>query len=533
MVLLLSFSIKADSIGANVPLTTGEWVYFALEKLETNGLTGPMFANSKPFGREEIARIVADMRKGIEEGRLRPNRLELGLVEKLEAEFVNQIPPNPPLVKGGIELPLVKGGTRLPLVKGETGRPLAKGGAKLEARGLLSGEGDYDDDWGPGSLSLWSGASFRPTPGVTLYEEIDVGRGRDLIGEEGETASRRTNRWKWDYTADFRRAYVSYRRGRFEALFGRQSLFWGPGYGGSLILSDNSPAFDMLLLSARFGPVKAMAFSAMLDKMWGEHGDPPYRYLANRYLSGHRVDWMVNDRIELGLSELVLYGGDVRGIELQYINPLLPYYATQWNSATDRRDDNVMACAEFAVRPVDGLKVYGQFLVDDFSYSGGDPNALGYIAGFYLSDPLGLSGTDLRAEYTRVDSWTYTHLEQDKQFTHYGWLIGHELGPDADQLLLEPSMMVKLDGRVKLVYAFEREGSRTVADRFRGEDYRRMEFPSGKVERRHKLGIKFLWEPLYGPRVNISWQHSFVRDKHDTDDLNIMVGFLYGVKRGI
>jgi hypothetical protein len=414
---------------------------------------------------------------------------------------------------------------------------LAKGGAKpplgLEVQGLLAGEADYDDEWGPGSVSLWSGASFHPTPNVTLYEEIDIGRGREIIGEEGETASRRTNRWKWDYTADFRRAYVSYRRGRFEALFGRQSLFWGPGYGGSLILSDNSPAFDMLLLSARFGPVKAMAFSAMLDKMWGEHGNPPYRYLANRYLSGHRVDWVVNDRIELGLSELVLYGGDVRGIELQYINPLLPYYATQWNSATDRRDDNVMACAEFAVRPVDGLKVYGQFLVDDFSYGGGDPNALGYIAGFYLSDPLGLSGADFRAEYTRVDSWTYTHLEPDKQFTHYGWVIGHELGPDADQLLVEPGIMVKLDGRLKLIYAFEREGSRTVADRFRGEDYRRMEFPSGEVERRHKLGIQFLWEPLSGPRVNISWQRSFVRDKNDTDDLSIMVGFLYGVKRGI
>ncbi len=503
MVLLLGFSIKADSIGANVPLTTGEWVYFALEKLEANGLTGPMFANSKPFGREEIARIVADMRKGIEEGRLRPNRLELGLIEKLEAEFASQIPPNPPLVKGGTE---------------------------LEVRGLLAGEGDYQDDWGPGSVSLWTGASFRPTPNVTLYEEIDIGRGREIIGEEGKTASRRTNPWNWDYTADFRRAYMSYRRSRFEALFGRQSLFWGPGYGGSLILSDNSPAFDMLLLSARFGPVKAMAFSAMLDKMWGEHGNPPQRYLANRYLSAHRVDWVVNDRIELGLSELVLYGGDVRGMELQYMNPLLPYYATQWNSTTDRRDDNVMACAEFAVRPVDRLKIYGQFLVDDFSYSGGDPNALGYIAGFYLSDPLGLSGVDLRGEYTRVDSWTYTHLEPDKQFTHYGWLIGHELGPDADQLLVEPSMMVRLDGRLKLIYAFEREGSRTVADRFRGEDYRRMEFPSGEVERRHKLGIHFLWEPLSGPRVNISWQHSFIQDGNDTDDVSIMAGFLYGAK---
>jgi hypothetical protein len=92
--------------------------------------------------------------------------------------------------------------------------------------------------------------------------------------------------------------------------------------------------------------------------------------------------------------------------------------------------------------------------------------------------------------------------------------------------------MVTLDGRLKLIYAFEREGSRTVADRFRGEDYRRMKFPSGKVEQRHKLGIQFLWEPLSGPRVDISWQHSFIRDQRDTDDLSVIAGFLYGVKWG-
>jgi hypothetical protein len=33
--------------------------------------------------------------------------------------------------------------------------------------------------------------------------------------------------------------------------------------------------------------------------------------------------------------------------------------------------------------------------------------------------------------------------------------------------------------------------------------------------------------------VNISWQHSFIRDRNDTDDLSIMAGFLYGAKRGI
>jgi hypothetical protein len=505
------FPAKASSSDANVALTAGEWVQFALWKLEANGLTGPIFASSRPFEREEIARIVVNIKKAIEDGRVSPTPLELELIRKMEAEFARDLRPE-----------------------------------GLEVRGLLAGEADYHDEWNSPSVPLWGAASFHPTSSLILYEEVDIGRGRGIIGEEGETASRRTKPWRWDYTADFRRAYMRlnpplppfakggkrgiFQMGQFEVLLGRQSIFWGPGYGGSLIVSDNSPAFDMVLLKARFGQVKAIAFSAMLDKMWSEHGDPPYRYLANRYLSGHRIDWIVSDRIELGLSELILYGGEARGMELQYINPLLPYYANQWNS---NRDDNILVSADFAVRPMDKLKLYGQFLIDDFNYTDHDPNALGYIAGLYLSDLLDISGTDLRAEYTRIDTWTYTHLETENQFTHYGWVIGHRLGPDVDQLFLELCRMVNVDARLKLTYAFRREGSRTVADRFRGEDYKRMKFPSGTVERQHKIGLQFLWEPLHGPQVNVSCQRAFIRNQHNTmseNELSIAVGFLSGVR---
>ena len=485
--LLLASTVSA---AVNAPLTTSEWVHFTLWKLEANGLTGQIFASSRPFEREEIALIVADMKERIQDGRLSPLPHELELINKLWAEFARDLRPE-----------------------------------GLEARGLVAGEANYHNEWDSPSASFWGAASFHPTPSFTLYEEVDIRKGREVIGKEGKTASKRTNTWRWDYTADFRKAYIRFQNHRLEVLLGREPLFWGPGYGGSLIVSDNSPAFDMVLLQARFGPVKAIAFSAMLDKMWHEE---PRRYLASRYLSGHRIDWIVSDRIELGLSELILYGGEARDMELQYINPLLPYYANQWNSDLD---DNVLVSADFAVRPVDRLKIYGQFLVDDYNYTDHDPHALGYIAGLYLSDSLGIPGTDFRAEYTRIDTWTYTHLEQENQFTHFGWVIGHHLGPDADQIFVELSQMINVDTRFKVTYAFERQGSRTVADRFRGEDYKRMKFPSGAVEQQHSIGLQLLWEPLRGPRVNVSWQRVFTRNQHTTapkSGSSITAGFLVG-----
>ena len=484
------------AIDAEIPLITAEWVYFALWKLEANGLTGPMFSSSRPLERDEITRIISDIKEGIEAGRLHPTPLELSLIRKLEAEFA---------------------------------RDLTRVG--LEARGLFAGETDYhDDEWGEHSASLWGAAEFHPTPGFTFYEEIDVGRGREMVGAEGRTASRRTNPWRWDYTADFRRAYIRFHRKRFEALLGRQALFWGPTYGGSLILSLNSPALDMALLATRFGPVKATAFSAVLDKKWSERGDPPRRYLANRYLSGHRVDWIVSNRLELGLCEVVIYGGEARNMELQYMNPLLPYYASQWNSD---QDDNILTSADFAIRPVDRLRIYGQLLVDDFQYDWDEPNAFAYTAGFYLSGPLRLSGTDLRAEYTRIGTRTYTHRITENQFTHYGWIMGHHLGPDADQLLVELSRMINLDIRIKLVYTYERQGSGTVEDRYVIEDLEDIDFPSGPVERRHRFGLQFLWEPVRGPQVDISLGGAFARGQNNNTrekGLSVTVGFLSGME---
>ena len=173
----LIFIVITASSGADVSLTTGEWVNSTLWRLEAKGLIKPIFASSRPFEREEIAQIVAITKERIKDGDLKPNDLELALINKLEAEFAGDLKPE-----------------------------------GLEIRGSLAGELDYyyydtshylPCEWRSpetSSISFWGAASFHPTPNITLYEEIDVGRDREIVGDEGDTASRRTRYWTVSYT---------------------------------------------------------------------------------------------------------------------------------------------------------------------------------------------------------------------------------------------------------------------------------------------------------------------------------------------
>jgi len=462
------------------PLINNDWVYFALWKLDANGLIDDIFISTRPYEQEEIAKTISNLIEKINNGNISPSPDELKLIKKLEKEFVY----TPKLAR---------------------------------AKFMTSAERNVNSK---SSLSLWGAVNIQPIDYLTLYEEVDVQRGREIKGKEGITASQRINKWKWDYTADFQKAYIRLHNSRFSTLLGRQTLFWGPSHSGSLVLSDNSPSFDMLMFQGKIWNVKFTSFSAVLDKMWNEHGDPPYRYLANRFLSGHRLDWLVNKKLELGLSEMLLYAGEAQYMDFQYLNPILPYYANQYNS---NLDDNSLVSIDAIYRPTKKLKTYMQFLVDDFNYTDHDPNALGYIFGIYLSDFI--NRTDLLAEYTRIDTWTYTHLEPENQYTHYGWVIGHYLGPDADQILLEICRMLNVDSRIKATYAFKREGTRTVADRYKGEDYKRMKFPSGNVQNEHRIGLKFLLESLNGLQMDLSFQRIFA-ETSSRNEFGFKLGFL-------
>jgi hypothetical protein len=114
-----------------------------------------------------------------------------------------------------------------------------------------------------------------------------------------------------------------------DLLVGRDYMRWGPGYQGSLILSNNSPAFDMLKysgtidlddLGGNLGKANFTKFFSLLDPLDER----------NRYFLGQRLEYKPLSNIIIGLSETAIISNDS---SILFFNPLpfVPlYYLTWW-----------------------------------------------------------------------------------------------------------------------------------------------------------------------------------------------------------
>ena len=476
-ILFASMFIFTAARGApDVPVNFDRWVTDALAKLETDGITGGFHRQTAPISRAEVAQVIRQAESRIRAGSVAPSEIDRKLLEKLKREFRRELAS-----RNGRTIDF------LPQLRA-TEKKIAPA---LEAA----------FHWTAGTLKQ------RAAPRLVLYSEFEAHNfeNRPL---DGKTAGQRLERWRGGYTMDFKRSYLQVNGAHLNLLVGRDWLYWGASRYKTVGISDNSPPFDQVRLTGTFGKrLKATAFTTQLDSTWYDDGKK--RYLAKRYMSGHRLDYQYNDRVEIGVAEWILYGGDAQTLEWKYANPITFYYALQYNA---KADDNVMFAFDAAIRPIDGVRLYGEWIIDDIQYESdsNDPHAVAWILGLtwypqHLDHQLGIY-----SEYARVNRWAYTHLDPDNQFTHFGYAIGHPISTDSDTLRLSASYQFTVSTEAEVRAVLTRHGEGRIADRFYGEDYEALPFPTGVVARTTEIGGRFSYRPLnaWNFLVSYTWHYT-------------------------
>ena len=482
--------ISEATLLENIPLDS--WVYEVTDELHCRGLFSSLHKSVRPYRRGEIASLILEANLGLREGGLELTDSQLWLLAKLNQEF-------------RLELQELYSEKHKQERDKNTFRYAA---SPIVHATLAEGDSSY------GRVQARFEASLQ-------FDQKFVLKDRVVIDTEAEKEKRYVGReWKHGLTGVFDQAYANIDLGYLHLLLGRDHLRWGPGREDVLLLSDQIPPFDMVKIEGEVGPFKLIYFATFLDQVYV----PPLHYRlpgfrAKRYLSGHRIDLKLRFGLEMGISEVVLYGGNDRDIEPYYLNPLLPFYGEQHNRG---RDDNILWSFDIALSSFKNKEVYFELLVDDFQYDfESEPHQTGFQLGLKYVNPFGVKRSYLNVEYTKINNWVYGQNKPWNVYTYHGRGIGSILGPDADRWHL------------RLLYHFTKDIDLSLSGEYRRKGEGRIDipqssavptsdkFPSGIVEYTSQHQLILTYQPGARLKLDLSVEHLKIKNLENESGRNL------------
>lgn len=346
--------------------------------------------------------------------------------------------------------------------------------------------------------SLWTGSDELPPGGFTGYH----------IHPNGEPGRHLYTDWGW---MDYSSGAVSVRLGRF-------SQQWGPGRFTQLLISDNSPPLDQL--TATFRLSDRVSFTGMTSTIEPDSGS---------WFNAHRLDILPAENLRIGVYEGAFF--TTPSLDLSYTNPILFWYAVQWN---EQDDDNLFMGMDAIWKPVPNLAAYAEWLIDDIQYQTvwNRPNKMGATLGADWVHPG--TGFAVTAEYTAIQKYVYSQKHLRNIFLHNDRIIGSELGPDADRITLSLGYAGLWPLAAELRGSLTRHGVGTVYDGFGDTVTTGEPWPSGIVETTRDMELNLSYRlsgnmTLYGQMGFTGTDNAGNVQDSTSSGSRFMLRFVYGI----
>lgn len=407
-------------VSTNVPLS--HWSYAAVEKLADYGLIESSMLTMKPVSRLEMARHIAQARYALDEME-QPPALLAALLERLQREFQEE------LICIGVLDGSYAGSSLKPLEDPYVRYLYASGRPDLENE-----RGDVfrrDSNLRAGFATrarLFDTFAFYAHPEyVTPTDEEHValieGYGKAMLGP-------------------------------FEVEAGKDSLWWGPGQHGALLVSNNAQPFTMIKVSNP-QPLRLpwiFRYLGLLKGQWFLTELEEDRDYPGVNLSGVRLALKPHPAVELGATRMIMFNGEGAPQE-----GWLDYLESMTKFGTEEASNNQLAGADGSFLlplpgslPLRSVKLYGDFMGEDAV--SGAPSKWSYLMGVSLNDIFRTGRTDLRFERAHTHPAAYIHSLYTSGYTYEGRVIGHHIGSDGDDIFVQLSHYVTSDLVVGLAY---------------------------------------------------------------------------------
>ncbi len=310
---------------------------------------------------------------------------------------------------------------------------------------------------------------------------------------------------KYDYSTV--RTSISFRvTPHVMAEFGRGRHFVGSGYR-SLLLSDLASDYTYFHVRTRIWRFQYHNLYAKLASGENLRRSPPYpKYAAFHYLAFYPARWM-----ELTFFEGLIVRRDTnRTLDWDYLNPLIFYQAVTHDLGSA---ENILLGLNVLVRPVKGVRLYGQWVLDEWNLYelrkdwGWWGNKMGLQAGVLMRIPGLHFPHFVRMEYNVVRPYTYSHRYRSQTYTHLHQPLAHPLGANFEEGIIELQFFPLRSVQLSMTAVLFRKGLDSAGYSMGGDVFRHYSMVLRPREYGHRVGQGI---PLRGKHavLGVRWEFS-------------------------
>ena len=177
---------------------------------------------------------------------------------------------------------------------------------------------------------------------------------------------------------------------------------------------------------------------------------------AGKYTARHYLSWNATKWLRIGFFESVVWqasdSSNYRGFDAHYINPIQFYRPVEYSIGSA---DNSLLGFDLSLRIKNSWAFYSQFTLDEFLLSevtAGDgwwANKYALQFGLKVFEPFSLKNTFLRLEFNLARPFTFSHGSPKQNYAHLGEAIGHPLGANFYEGILELNFQLGKRGRIE------------------------------------------------------------------------------------